>query len=74
MPQDEVGILFLTTQPAEAALVLPHAVLDNKIGWPCLATRRLIERGVRVIELFDVGSSGNWDARGDMGTHRPLAK
>ncbi len=46
----------------------------NSFGWQCLATRRLIERGVRVIELFDVGSSGNWDAHGDMETHRPLAK
>jgi hypothetical protein len=48
---------------------------DRKsFGWQCLATRRLIERGVRVIELFDVGSNSNWDAHGDMETHRPLAK
>lgn len=48
---------------------------DRKsFGWQCLTTRRLIERGVRVIELFDVGSNSNWDAHGDMETHRPLAK
>jgi hypothetical protein len=48
---------------------------DRKsFGWQCLTTRRLIERGVRVVELFDVGSSSNWDAHGDMETHRPLAK
>lgn len=48
---------------------------DRKsFAWQCLTTRRLLERGVRVIELFDVGSSGNWDAHGDMETHRPLAK
>jgi uncharacterized protein (DUF1501 family) len=34
----------------------------------------LLERGVRVIELFDVGSNSNWDAHGDMESHRPLAK
>jgi hypothetical protein len=43
-------------------------------GWQCLAARRLIERGVRFVELIDVGSSANWDAHGDMLTHEPLAK
>lgn len=28
-------------------------------GWQCLAARRLIERGVRFVELIDTGSSGN---------------
>ncbi len=43
-------------------------------GWQCLAARRLAERGVRFIELIDTGSSGNWDAHGDMMTHVGLAK
>jgi hypothetical protein len=43
-------------------------------GWQCLAARRLVERGVRFVELIDVGSSNNWDAHGDMLTHEPLAK
>ena len=43
-------------------------------GWQCLAARRLIERGVRFVELIDTGSSGNWDAHGDMMTHVELAK
>ena len=43
-------------------------------GWQCLAARRLVERGVRFVELIDSGSSGNWDAHGDMKTHEPLAK
>jgi uncharacterized protein (DUF1501 family) len=34
----------------------------------------LVERGVRFVELIDTGSSGNWDAHGDMLTHEPLAK
>lgn len=46
----------------------------NGFGWQCLAARRLIERGVRFVELIDVGSSVNWDAHGDMLTHAPLAK
>lgn len=43
-------------------------------GWQCLVGRRLAERGVRFVELIDVGSSGNWDAHGNMATHGPLAK
>jgi len=43
-------------------------------GWQCLVARRLAERGVRFIELIDVGSSANWDAHGNMATHGPLAR
>lgn len=43
-------------------------------GWQCLVARRLVERGVRFVELIDVGSSNNWDAHGDMKTHEPLAR
>ncbi len=43
-------------------------------GWQCLVARRLAERGVRFVELIDVGSSDNWDAHGDMLTHTPLAR
>ena len=42
-------------------------------GWQCLVARRLAERGVRFLELIDVGSSGNWDSHGDMGDHIRLA-
>jgi hypothetical protein len=43
-------------------------------AWQCLVARRMAERGVRFIELIDVGSSNNWDAHGDMKTHGPLAR
>ena len=43
-------------------------------GWQCLVARRLAERGVRFLELIDVGSSGNWDSHGNMGDHARLAK
>ncbi|EEF62609.1 DUF1501 domain-containing protein [Pedosphaera parvula] len=43
-------------------------------AWQCLAARRMAERGVRFIELIDVGSSGNWDAHADMRSHEPLAR
>jgi Protein of unknown function (DUF1501) len=43
-------------------------------AWQCLVGRRLIERGVRFVELIDSGSSGNWDSHGDMMDHARLAK
>jgi hypothetical protein len=43
-------------------------------GWQCLVARRLAERGVRFLELIDVGSSNNWDSHGNIGDHQRLAK
>jgi uncharacterized protein (DUF1501 family) len=43
-------------------------------GWQCLVARRMAERGVRFIELIDVGSSNNWDSHGNMSDHERLAK
>jgi hypothetical protein len=42
-------------------------------GYQCLIARRLVERGVRVVEIIDSGSNSNWDAHGDMQDHRPKA-
>lgn len=39
----------------------------------CLTARRLVERGVRVVNLFDVGSNSNWDHHGDITLHAKLA-
>jgi hypothetical protein len=43
-------------------------------AWQCLVARRLIERGVRFVELIDTGASGNWDAHGDLKGYAGLAK
>ncbi len=62
----------------ESAATLRSYALDpgktSGFGWQCLAARRLIERGVRFVELIDTGSSNNWDAHGDMMSHVGLAK
>ena len=52
---------------------LPRGRTDG-FAWQCLAARRLVERGVRFVELIDTGSSNNWDAHGDMMSHVGLAK
>jgi hypothetical protein len=60
-------------QEAPEALDISHEpqyVLDlygteasqpGSFGAQCLIARRLVERGVRVVQLFDVGSNNNWD-------------
>jgi hypothetical protein len=42
-------------------------------GWQCLVARRLVERGVRFVELIHTGSIGNWDSHGNMADHGRLA-
>jgi hypothetical protein len=46
----------------------------EEFGWQCLVARRLVERGVRFVELIHTGSSGNWDSHGNMADHGRLAK
>jgi Protein of unknown function (DUF1501) len=43
-------------------------------GWQCLVARRLIERGVRFVEVIDTGSSNNWDSHSNMRDHEHLAR
>ena len=53
-----------------------YAVSENdttSFGWQCLVARRMVERGVRTVELIDTGASDNWDSHGDMQHHRPKA-
>lgn len=73
--QMEMPEAFDFSHESQETLDLYGMNRDTKggFGWQCLAARRLIERGVRFVELIDVGSSNNWDAHGDMQTHAPLA-
>lgn len=45
-------------------------------AWQCIVARRLIERGVRFVELIDGGTSidRNWDTHAKMATYNRLAK
>jgi hypothetical protein len=45
----------------------------RSFAYQCLLARRLVERGVRVVELIDTGAHDNWDAHGDMQQHRGKA-
>ncbi len=74
--QSAVPDIFDFTRETEATLRLYGLERGDTRGfaWQCLAARRLIERGVRFVELIDTGSSGNWDSHGDMMDHARLAR
>lgn len=46
----------------------------RSFGAQCLTARRLVERGVRVVEIIDTGAGDNWDSHGNMQDHRPKAR
>ena len=74
--QAEMPEVFDLSRESDSILALYGLERGSTKGfaWQCLIARRLAERGVRFVELIDVGSSNNWDAHGDMQTHVPLAK
>ena len=45
-------------------------------AWQCIVARRLVERGVRFVELIDGGTSidKNWDTHAKMATYNRLAR
>jgi hypothetical protein len=65
----------LSKETATTLRLYGAAAGDNKsFAAQCLLARRLVERGVRVVELIDSGASNNWDAHGNMEEHRPKAR
>lgn len=74
--QREAPEAFDLSQETESTLKLYglERGATSGFGWQCLVARRLAERGVRFLELIDVGSSNNWDSHGNMADHERLAK
>ncbi len=74
--QQEAPEAFDLSRESDATLKLYGLTrgATTGFGWQCLVARRLAERGVRFLELIDVGSSSNWDSHGNMADHERLAK
>jgi hypothetical protein len=72
----EAPEVFDVSREADATLDLYDVKRGDQrsFAYQCLLARRLVERGVRVVELIDTGSHDNWDAHGDMQQHRPKAQ
>src|SRR5262249_9632112 len=67
---------FDLSREAEATLRFYGAARGDgrSFAAQCLLARRLVERGVRVVELIDTGAGNNWDAHGAVQEHRPKAR
>ena len=65
---------FGREDPATLGLYGADAAKPASFAAQCLIARRLVERGVRVVELFDVGSNTNWDSHNDINDHKGLAR
>jgi uncharacterized protein DUF1501 len=72
----EAPQVFDLSKESDATLNLYGAKRgDNKsFASQCVSARRLLEAGVRVVELIDTGSADNWDAHADMAQHRGKAR
>jgi hypothetical protein len=68
--------VFDLSRETDATLRLYGVARGDKRSFAgqCLLARRLVENGVRVVELIDTGSHDNWDAHGDVRQHRPKAR
>ena len=71
----EVGDLDMESPAVRAAYGLDHT--DKELvhfGRKCLLARRLVERGVRFVQLYNMYDSGGWDAHiGLPDNHRRMA-
>jgi len=67
---------FDISRESAPTLQLYGATADNPASFAaqCLIARRLVERGVRVVELFDVGSNSNWDSHNNIDDHVKLSR
>ena len=74
--QTEASDIFALEKESDAthALYGMQRGQTEGFGWQCLVARRLVERGVRFVELVDGTSSKNWDQHGDMAEHAVHAK
>jgi hypothetical protein len=72
----EVGDLSSETAATQAMYGLDHEDDRTKsFGRKCLLARRLAERGVRFIQLYDMPDKDGWDAHGELSkNHTPRAR
>lgn len=72
----EVGDLATETTATHSMYGLDHEDDRTKsFGRKCLLARRLVERGVRFIQLYDMPDKDGWDAHGKLtDNHTPRAR
>lgn len=74
--QSEMPGIFDFSKETDATLKLYGLERGQTQGfaWQCLVARRLVERGVRFVELIDTGSGDNWDVHTGLNKMEQLSK
>jgi hypothetical protein len=74
--QKEMPQVLDLSEETDATLKLYGLERGSTSGfaWQCLVARRMIEQGVRFVELIDTGSNNNWDNHANLINHGKLAK
>lgn len=72
----EAGDLEKESPALRAAYGLEHSDKQvTKFGRKCLLARRLVERGVRFVQIYNMFDKDGWDAHANLaGNHPPLAR
>jgi hypothetical protein len=72
----EVGNVEQETQHTRRSYGLEHAdERTRSFGRKCLLARRLVEQGVRFVQLYDMPDKDGWDAHSKLGdNHTPRAR
>lgn len=72
----EVGDLERETRFTQLAYGLEHPDEHTRsFGRKCLLARRLVERGVRFVQVYDMPDKDGWDAHSNLvGNHTPRAR
>ena len=61
----------ITRDPNQLEMKIKSATRDGDFGRGCLVARRLVERGVRVVQVY-FGNDKPWDSHHDILVHRKL--
>jgi hypothetical protein len=72
----DVGDFAQETATTQRSYALEHEdVRTQSFGRKCLLARRLVERGVRFVQLYDMPDKDGWDAHGQLEkNHTPRAR
>jgi hypothetical protein len=74
--QSEMPAIFDFSKETDATLKMYglERGQDSGFSWQCLVARRMVERGVRFVELVDSGTTKNWDTHGEINDLEKLAR
>jgi hypothetical protein len=74
--QSDMPAVFDFSKESDATMQLYglERAQTSGFAWQCLVARRMVERGVRFVELVDSGTTHNWDTHTEINDMEKMAK